>query len=624
MSNDHPPADEPAAVDENHWEMFDDVVHHMTMDDIKDRYKDIGILSQNRNATVRLSIHNKTGERVVMKILNKSSFTDPKKRLLLYREIKTLQALGNQKHITELYEVIDSGDRIWVVMEYAAGGELFDFVKAKAPLIESAAREIFRPIVKVVAYMHSIQLVHRDLKLENILLDTSGRILLADFGFSRRYDPESGLVDSICGTPHYSPPEIIQGLPHNPVYVDSWSLGIILYMLFFGKFPFNGLSIPELLQNIIKAEYILPYNLSAQADDLLKKLIVADPKDRLSANEIMQHAWYNKNRVPHPPKPDNRSAIHAAVLHDLGIKDLGINDIETLDDDDLISYKITFRRYQIGAVQIPMQNLPKLIVPNNLDYDQYRPQSIRTRRAKTVQTTRKENTPFGMDSAKARERFPTCEPFLQIIKMDEKIPQKKTKNQNKPMYRLVGDPSFAKHPSILNHPPRHKSSNFVKQMNSHSGRKAKKFTNAPPKMRVRPATTSSAAGASVSPPINKASDSTGKYKIRKLQTMRLRSIESDELPLPQMNCQHTTLDKPDVVWKKLLSFLEREENISIITEQDFGMYLLIPEPHELYVALNLGCVHPGFGLIGFSLYKISGDENEFREFENKLVEYFGF
>ncbi|OHS96525.1 CAMK family protein kinase [Tritrichomonas foetus] len=583
MTNEQPPVEDPSLADEDPWGMFQDVVHHMTIDEIKDRYKDIGILSQNRNATVRLSIHNKTGERVVMKILNKSSYTEAKKRLLLYREIRTLQALGNQKHITELYEVIDSGDRIWVVMEYAAGGELFDFVKAKAPLVESAAREIFRPIVRVVAYMHSIQLVHRDLKLENVLLDTSGRILLADFGFSRRYDSESGLVDSICGTPHYSPPEIIQGLPHNPIYVDSWSLGIILFMLFFGKFPFNGLSIPELLQSIIKAELVLPFALSTQANDLLNHLIAADPKDRLSAAEIMHHAWFNKNRIPHPPKPDNKAAIHAAVLHDLGMKDLSIDQVDTLDDDDLISYKITYRRYQIGAVPIPPQNLPKLVVPNNLDYDQYRPaiQSFHTRRTKAVVETRKENTPFGMNSAKARERFPTCEPFLQVLKMEAKVRTKKSKSQNRPLYRLVGDPSLAK--------------------------------NVPIKI-PRPNATSVAA----------AADSTGKYKIRKLQTMRLRSMDSEELPLPQMNCQHTTLDKPDVVWKKLLSFLEREKDISIITEQDFGMYLLISEPHELYVALNLGCVHTGFGLIGYSLYNIRGDENEFHEFENKLVEYFGF
>ena len=574
-------ADQP---DEDPWAMFEDVVHHKTMDEIKERYVDIGILSQNRNSTVRLSLHNKTGERVVMKILNKSSFTDAKKRLLLYREIKTLQAMGDQKHITELYEVIDSGDRIWVIMEYAAGGELFDFVKAKAPLQESAAREIFRPIVKVVAYMHSINLVHRDLKLENVLLDTSGRIMLADFGFSRRYDPEDGLVDSICGTPHYSPPEIIQGLPHNPIYVDSWSLGIILYMLFFGRFPFNGLSIPELLQNIIKAEFTFPFSLSAQATDLLQHLIALDPKERLSAAEIMQHPWYNKNRIPHPPKPDNRLLIHSNVIRALGLKDISIDQLDTLDEDDLISYKITRRRYQTGAVQITKENMPKLNVPQNLDYDHYLPviPSIHTRRPKTVVETRKFKTPFGMDSQRAKEMFPTCEPFLQIVKMKGKAVQKKLKPQNRPAYRIVG--------ADLNN--NKGGSNTLRRL----------------RVRQRPATTTTPA----------------ESKIRKLQTMRLRSIDPEELPLPQMNCQHTTLDKPDVVWKKLLAFLEREDNISIITEQDFGMYLLISEPHELYVALNLGCVHQGFGLIGFSLYKIRGDENEFREFENKLVEYFGF
>lgn len=582
--------DQPLPEDEDPWGMFQDVVRPMTVDQIKDRYKDIGILSQNRNSTIRLSIHNKTGERVVMKILNKSSFTDPKKRLLLYREIRTLQALGDQKHITQLYEVIDSGDRIWVVIEYAAGGELFDFVRAKAPLVESAAREIFRPIVRIVAYMHSINIVHRDLKLENLLLDTSGRILLADFGFSRRYDPENGLVESICGTPHYSPPEIIKGLPHNPIYVDSWSLGVILYMLFYGCFPFNSCSIPELLQSIINAEITLPVQPSDLAVDLFNRLLVADPSKRLSPAEIMKHPWFNKNHLPHPKKPDNSALIHAKVLRDLGLKtELSIDELNTLDEDDLVSYKIIHRKYQNGTIPIEKANLPKLNVPNSIDFDHYRPQTNKaTRRPKTTNDKREPKFPFGMNSANARQRFPTIDPYLQVIPIEGKAPSK-----DKTL------PRKSKSLSISTNIIKSKIANNAPSFTNTKGQKIKYRYRASPEP-----------------------DSTSLYKIRKLQTLRLRSIGKEEM-LPRMNCQNTTLDKPEVIWPKLLTFLENETNASIITEQDFGMYLLIPKPHELYFSMNLVCVEPGIGLIGFCFYKIRGDENEFQSFKNKIIDYLG-
>lgn len=561
--------------DDDPWAMFREHVRFMTLEEIDSRYKYIGILSQNRNATVRLSIHNRTGEKVIMKILNKTTMSDPKKRLLLYREIVTLRLLGDQKHITELYEVLDTGDRIWVVMEYAAGGELFDFVKAKAPLVESQARDIFRPIVKVVEFMHIRHLVHRDLKLENVLLDTNGRILLADFGFSRIYEPEKGLVDSLCGTPHYSPPEIIQGIPHDPSYVDSWSLGVILFMLFFGRFPFNGLSIPELLQSIMKAELVLPFPLSDLATDLISHLITANPKDRFSTAEIIQHPWFNKNHIPHTVKKvDHRERMHAAVMKDMGLQDdIKSNELDKLSEDDMVSYKIFHRRYQIGIIPLPpITNAPHLNALNVKDFPKLIPYpSTRRNPHLPANTAGDKHFPLGMDSAHVREKL-YDQNFLTISMM--KIP-------HHPSSSLAMQRKAAKQNKIIEPIAR---------------RNARK--------KERPQT---------------SNNETGKLNIRRLQTMRLRSIGREDPPLPRLNCQHTTLDPVDDLWKRLIIFLEKEQNISIITEQDFGLYLLISEPHELYVSLNIGCVHPGFGLIGFSLYKIRGDENEFREDRKSVV-----
>ncbi|OHT17237.1 CAMK family protein kinase [Tritrichomonas foetus] len=550
------------------WEMFQDVVHVMSMDQIMERYKFLSKISQNRNATIRLSLHIRTGEYVVMKILNKSAYSNAKKKLLLYREILTMQALGNKKHITELYEVIDSGDRIWVVMEFASGGELFHFVKSKAPLSENVAREIFRPIVRIVSYMHSLNIVHRDLKLENVLLDSNGRLMLADFGFSRRFENDGSLVDSICGTPHYSPPEIIKGIPNNPIYVDSWSLGVILFMLLFGQFPFNGLSIPDLLQNILKAEFHFPFQVSESATDLINRLLVAEPSARLTATEILNHKWINKNYFPKQKKANKWNIIHSNVIQKLGLKDVDIDRInECLDENELISYKIYRRNYQTGKFKIKeTENLPLLDIPEPNDKDD----SFNDNRPKTTNEPRFIPSVMGMTSARARKLLSNGK-FLQVFKMD------------------VG---------------------------SHASKKKRSLPTASGILHRKPNNNIHAR--------HVTAIKSKKYRFRSLQTMRMQSMTDEDMKLPNINCQHSTMDKPSVVWKKLLDFIDKNKDISIISEQDYSMYMLVNKPNELYVVFTLGCLHKGIGLIGYSLYKIRGEDADFAEFETSLENFLSF
>ena len=568
--------------DDDPWAMFKDVTHALPVEQIKQRYIDIGIISQNRNCTVRLSIHERTGQKVVMKILNKDMFSDQTKRLLLYREIQTLRLLGDEKHITELYEVIDSGDRIWVVMEYAAGGELFDFVKAKAPLVDSQAREIFRPIAKVVAFMHSQNLVHRDLKLENVLLSTAGKIMLADFGFSRYWDPKDGFVKSLCGTPHYCPPEIVKAQPYNPMYADSWSLGVILFMLFYGRFPFTGLSIPEMQKRIVEAKLVLPFPLSDLAEDLLKRLITVNPTDRLLASEILQHPWYNKNKLPHMKKKrgDDKLLIHKAVLGDLGIKEnIAIDQIDKLDEDTQVSYRIVRRRYQLHELELMTKpdygalNIPQM---------DFKPLSGRTQTEQVVNVEkRSSNFVMGMKTERVNERLPSLDPFLRVVRVDA---------------RAKPRPKTAMRPPMT-----------TELLSRNAIRKRRRDKN---KADARTVATPSA------------------LAFRARQTLRLKSCTQtpDDPQLPRMNCQKTTLDPLPDLWRRLITFIEKEK-ISVITEKDWGLQLLVCDPanqEELCVVLNVGCVHPGFGLIGYSVYKMRGDEDDFKQFEAKLNEYMGF
>lgn len=537
-------------TEEDDWAMFKEVgMRELKLSEIEKLYTTIGIISQNRNASVRLAMHNITGDRVAVKILNKSQLREQHKKILLLREISTLRLLGDCKNITELYDVIDSGDRIWVIMEYASGGELFDFVKAKAPLSNSTARDVFRPLVKVVAYMHSLNLVHRDLKLENVLLDHKGHLKLADFGFSRYYDPKDGLVESVCGTPQYSPPEIIKAIPHNPIYADSWSLGVILYVELCGEFPFKGLSIPELLQNIVKAELRIPPIPSELATDLLKRLLNPDPNERLSAAEIMKHPWINKNKVPRPPKKDYSARLNRVAMQE--VKNLGIvkdGQEDNLDVDQMISYRLIRRKYQIGATPLPNAGRPA-------SRSDFHPSSqqipVKQQPIPNLPFLRSTNYSMGMPSSVVKERFNCLDSFLVTTRVQCRTPScSHRKSQNK-IPRFVRD-------------------------------------------------------------------------IRKFQTMRFMTLLKSEPDLPIMNCQHTTLDQPEVLKQKLFSFMQKEGNIDIINEHDFSLFCKVSGQHEIYFSLMVGCVHAGFGLIGYTLKKIRGDQSTFDGFECKLSEYLGY
>lgn len=535
------------ASDEDDWKMFKDVgMRELSVPEIEKIYHFAGIISQNRNASVRLGVHSITGSQVAMKILNKSMFKDQKKKVMLLREISTMRLLGDYKYVTELYDVIDSGDRIWVIMEYAGGGELFNFVKAKAPLSDSTARDVFRPIVKVVAYMHSLHLVHRDLKLENVLLDDKGRIKLADFGFSRYYDPKDGLIDTACGTPQYSPPEIIKSIPHNPIYVDSWSLGVILYVQLCGDFPFKGLSIPELMQSIVKAEVNIPPLPTDLAKDLLLRLLNPDPNERLAPAEIMKHPWINKNRLPKPPKKDHTMKLNKAAIQ--VIKDLGVlkdGDEDNMNVDQMVCYRLIRRRYQLGYIALPN-------IGNTTRAPDGQPSAFQsTKHLPALVPTITKPMPFGMNTPLVRERIPKTDMFLKISKLRCKTPSKLQRKAAQKVQNHIRD-------------------------------------------------------------------------IRKGQTMRFWTIYKDDQELPILNCEHTTLDEPKVLWAKLFQFMSKDEELDIISEYDFSLYCKLNGPSEVYFALTVGCVHRGFGLIGFSIQKLRGDQATLDDFESRLTEFLGF
>ena len=194
-------------------------------------------------------------------------------------------------HIIRLYEVIETPNDIYVVMEYVESGELFDYIVEKGRLMEDEARHFFQQIISGVEYCHRNMVVHRDLKPENLLLDSRSNVKIADFGLSNVMR-DGHFLKTSCGSPNYAAPEVISGRLYAGPEVDVWSCGVILYALLCGSLPFDDENIPNLFKKIKGGIYTLPSHLSPGARDLIPRMLLVDPLKRITIPEIRQHPWF--------------------------------------------------------------------------------------------------------------------------------------------------------------------------------------------------------------------------------------------------------------------------------------------------------------------------------------------
>jgi MAP/microtubule affinity-regulating kinase len=216
-------------------------------------------IGQGNYAKVRLATHTLTGEKVAVKIIDKTKL-DKATSKKLFREVKIMKML-NHPSIVRLYEVIDTPEELYLILEYVPGGEVFDYLIAHGRMKEKDAREHFRQIVSSVAYCHSMHVVHRDLKAENLLLDANLNIKVADFGFANCFTPGQNL-NTWCGSPPYAAPELFQGKEYTGPEVDIWSLGVILYVLVCGSLPFDGSTLQKLRARVIAGKFKIPFYMS--------------------------------------------------------------------------------------------------------------------------------------------------------------------------------------------------------------------------------------------------------------------------------------------------------------------------------------------------------------------------
>ena len=241
---------------------------------------------------VVLGKHIYTNEPVAIKILDKMILSHtPDDYQSVRQEINILKSVKH-KHIVQLYDVLQTPRHIFIIMEYCEGKDLLDYILTKSKLSEEESLKYFHQLINALFYLHSQNIAHRDIKIDNMLLDRNRDLKLVDFGLSTKY-PDDNLLDQPCGTVVYAAPEVLQGREYHGMLADVWSSGIVLYGMLSGYLPFGEQDDEINRINIISGKINYPNYFSTCVKDLLMHMLDLDPMTRYTLQEVRSHPWFN-------------------------------------------------------------------------------------------------------------------------------------------------------------------------------------------------------------------------------------------------------------------------------------------------------------------------------------------
>ncbi|XP_057957574.1 CBL-interacting serine/threonine-protein kinase 25-like [Malania oleifera] len=252
------------------------------------------LLGKGTFAKVYYGKNTATGESVAIKVINKDQVRKEGMMEQIKREISVMR-LVRHPNVVELKEVMATKTKIFFVMEYVRGGELFARV-AKGRLKEDLARKYFQQLISAIDFCHSRGVSHRDLKPENLLLDDDENLKISDFGLSALPEQlrNDGLLHTQCGTPAYVAPEVVRKRGYDGSKADIWSCGVILFVLLAGYLPFQDENLMKMYRKIFRAEFESPPWFSSDSKRLISKLLVSDPERRITIAAIMRVPWFRK------------------------------------------------------------------------------------------------------------------------------------------------------------------------------------------------------------------------------------------------------------------------------------------------------------------------------------------
>eukprot|EP01125_Pyxidicula_operculata_P013451 TRINITY_DN4465_c0_g1_i1.p1 TRINITY_DN4465_c0_g1~~TRINITY_DN4465_c0_g1_i1.p1 ORF type:complete len:275 (-),score=2.61 TRINITY_DN4465_c0_g1_i1:53-877(-) len=238
------------------------------------------------NTVVRVATHTRTSQLSAVKIID---IAQSQVRVRAHREAEILRELGKHKHIIQLHTHQEDDRFLYLFMEYAPGGDLFSLVHKQGSLDENKARTFFRQILEALTHCHSHSVIHHDVKLENMVLGKDNIVRLSDFGLSvRKLGVET--VTTFAGSPLYMAPEVMSRQPHDE-RIDIWSLGVCLYIMVSGTFPFVANTYEELEERVLFHNISYVHCASENFNDLVRGLLRKDPEARLTLQDVRKHPW---------------------------------------------------------------------------------------------------------------------------------------------------------------------------------------------------------------------------------------------------------------------------------------------------------------------------------------------
>lgn len=276
------------------------------------RYRKIKDLNEGTFGIVLLALDIRSNEQVAIKFLERGVGVNKS----VLREILNHRLCVVHPNIVQFREVFLTPVHLAIVMEYAAGGDMFEYViKHKLPhhgqgLVESSARAFFQQLIIALEFCHELGIANRDIKLENTLLDAAEpqpNVKICDFGYSKNEFVDSR-PKTVSGTPDYIAPEVLMADQYDGKKADIWSCGVMLYVMVTGVLPFakrgddrgnNLIRLQQMFPRIVAAEFQQPLHVSAECQHLLSRMLTPDPARRVTIGEIMQHSWFLNELPPH-------------------------------------------------------------------------------------------------------------------------------------------------------------------------------------------------------------------------------------------------------------------------------------------------------------------------------------
>ncbi|XVF34646.1 hypothetical protein REPUB_Repub18cG0076800 [Reevesia pubescens] len=281
-------------------------------------------------AKVKFAQNTDTGESVAMKVMAKSTILKHRMVDQIKREISIMK-MARHPNIVRLHEVLASRTKVYIILEFVSGGELFDKIVHRGRLPENECRRYFQQLIDVVAHCHSKGVYHRDLKPENLLLDSYGNLKVSDFGLSALPQQGAGLLHTTCGTPNYVAPEVLGNQGYDGAAADVWSCGVILFVIMAGYLPFDEIDLPTLYKKISAAQFSCPFWFSSGAKSLIPKILDPNPKTRIQIEGIKQDPWFQKHYVPVRPREEEVNLDDVRAVFD-DIEDQYVAEPSTVDE----------------------------------------------------------------------------------------------------------------------------------------------------------------------------------------------------------------------------------------------------------------------------------------------------